>query len=496
MIGASGSGPGSISGSGHRRLPTLTDLLYQLASRSVTSTTLVGRSLHAIHASQPTLNAFRVVLTESALADAAEADRRRAAGDTAPLLGIPIAVKDDVDVAGVPTAFGTEGTVAPATHDAELVRRLKAAGAVIVGKTNTCELGQWPFTSGPGFGHTRNPWSRRHTPGGSSGGSAAAVAAGLVTAAIGSDGAGSIRIPAAWTHLVGIKPQRGRISTWPLPEAFNGITVNGVLARTVADAALVLDAASGNVEGDRHKPPPIVASDYVGKAPGPLNIALSTRFPYTGFRPKLHPEILAATRAVGKQLELLGHTVVPGNPDYGMRLSWDFLARSTAGLRDWEERLGDGVVLDPRTLSNLRLGAVLGQAILRSARRHEAEDQRRVGSIFDIVDVVLAPTTAQPPPLARAFDRLSGFGTDRAMIAACPLTFPWNVLGWPSINVPAGFTSEGLPIGVQLMGPANSEGMLISLAAELEAVSGWASQQPQSWWDQTTDAPGAAGPHA
>jgi amidase len=261
-----------------------------------------------------------------------------------------------------------------------------------------------------------------------------------------------------------------------------------VLARTVADAALVLDAASGNVEGDRHKPAPITASDYVGKAPGPLNIALSTRFPYTaGFRPKLHPEILAATRAVGKQLELLGHTVVPGNPDYGMRLSWDFLARSTAGLRDWEERLGDGVVLDPRTLSNLRMGHLLGQAILRTARRHETADQRRVGSIFNIVDVVLAPTTAQPPPLARAFDRLGGLGTDRAMIAACPLTFPWNVLGWPSINVPAGFTSEGLPIGVQLMGPANSEGMLISLAAELEAVCGWASAQPQPWWDQTTD---------
>lgn len=137
---------------------------------------------------------------------------------------------------------------------------------MIVGKTNTCELGQWPFTSGPGFGHTRNPWSRRHTPGGSSGGSAAAVAAGLVTAAIGSDGAGSIRIPAAWTHLVGIKPQRGRISTWPLPEAFNGVTVNGVLARTVEDAALVLDAASGNVEGDRHQPPPVTVSDFVGIA--------------------------------------------------------------------------------------------------------------------------------------------------------------------------------------------------------------------------------------
>ncbi len=207
------------------------------------------------------------------------------------------------------------------------------------------------------------------------------------------------------------------------------------------------------------------ASDYVSIAPGQLNIALSTRFPYTFFRAKLHPEILAATRAMGKQLQLLGHTVQNGNPDYGVRLGWDFLARSTAGLREWEERLGDGVVLDPRTLSNLRMGHVLGQAILRNARLHEGALQRRVGSIFDIVDVVVAPTTAQPPPLARSFDRLGGYGTDRVMIKACPVTWPWNVLGWPSINVPAGFTSDGLPIGVQLMGPANSEPMLISLAA-------------------------------
>jgi amidase len=469
-------------------LPTLTDLLYQLATRRVTSAELVRRSLHAIDASQSTLNAFRVVLTESALADAAAADRRRAAGDTAPLLGIPIAVKDDVDVAGVPTAFGTDGYVRPATQDSEVVRRLKAAGAVIVGKTNTCELGQWPFTSGPGFGHTRNPWSRRHTPGGSSGGSAAAVAAGLVSAAIGSDGAGSIRIPAAWTHLVGIKPQRGRISTWPLPESFNGITVNGVLARTVADAALVLDAASGNVEGDLHKPPPLTASDYVGIAPGPLKIALSTGFPYTFFRAKLHPEILAAIQKVGEQLELLGHTIVKGNPDYGLRLSWDFLARSTSGLWAWEERL-DGVDWDPRTLSNMRTGHMLSQATLRSARSHEIADQRRVGSIFNIVDVVLAPTTAQPPPLVHAFDRMSAVATDRAIIAACPYAWPWNVLGWPSINVPAGFTSDGLPIGVQLMGPANSEGMLISLAAELEAVSGWASKQPKVWWNTGNSTP-------
>ncbi|MGH3635322.1 amidase [Mycobacterium sp.] len=471
------------------RFPTLTDQLYQLASGEVTSDELVRRSLHAIDMSQSTLNAFRVVLTESALADAAEADRRRAAGDDAPLLGVPIAVKDDVDFAGVPTAFGTLGYVQPATADAEVVRRLKAAGAVIVGKTNTCELGQWPFTSGPGFGHTRNPWSRKHTPGGSSGGSAAAVAAGLVTAAIGSDGAGSVRIPAAWTHLVGIKPQRGRISTWPLPEAFNGITVNGVLARTVADAALVLDAASGSADGDLHKPAPVAVSDHVGTAPGPLRIAMSTRFPFTGFGARLHPEIKAALESVAEQLRLLGHTVVAGNPDYGLRLSWNFLSRSTSGLLDWAERLGQGVDWDRRTQANMRMGRLLSESILRTARAHEAADHRRVGSIFRIVDVVLAPTTAQPPPPVHAFDKLGGLGTDRAMIAACPVTWPWNVLGWPSINIPAGFTSEGLPIGVQLMGPANSEPLLVSLAAELEAVIGWAAKQPDVWWNTGTDTP-------
>jgi amidase len=315
------------------------------------------------------------------------------------------------------------------------------------------------------------------------------VAAGLVTAAIGSDGAGSVRIPAAWTHLVGIKPQRGRISTWPLREAFNGITVNGVLARTVADAALVLDAASGNVDGDLHKPRPVTVSDHVGTAPGPLRIALSTRFPFTGFRARLHPEIKAALVSVGDQLRLLGHNVVAGNPDYGLRLSWNFLSRSTSGLLDWAERLGDDVELDPRTMSNMRMGRVLSQSILRRARAHEAADQHRVGSIFRIVDVVLAPTTAQPPLLAQAFDKLGGLGTDRAMIAACPVAWPWNMLGWPSINVPAGFTSEGLPIGVQLMGPANSEPLLVSLAAELEALGGWADKQPAVWWNTGTDTP-------
>ncbi|GJF13737.1 amidase [Mycolicibacterium cyprinidarum] len=485
----------SFRGRSAPRFPTLTYQLYQLASGAATSGDLVSGSLAAIEASQSTLNAFRVVLTDQAIADAAAADRKREAGgdlSQLPLLGIPIAVKDDVDVAGVPTRFGTDGEVRIAEVDAEVVRRLRAAGAVIVGKTNTCELGQWPFTSGPAFGHTRNPWSRDHTPGGSSGGSAAAVAAGLVAAAIGSDGAGSVRIPGAWTHLVGIKPQRGRISTWPLAEAFNGITVNGVLARTVADAALVLDAASGNAPGDLHKPPRVRTSDYVSRAPGPLRIALSTRFPFTGFRASLHPEIRSALETVAGQLEQLGHTMVTADPDYDLRMSWNFLARSTAGIPEWIERMGRGVTLDKRTLSNARMGRLLSQHILRKARAHEVVTQQRIGWIFNLADVVLAPTTAQPPPKVDAFDQLSGLATDRMMIRACPATWPWNLLGWPSINVPAGFTADGLPIGVQLMGPAHSEPMLVSLAAALEAINGWPSLEPQNWWDTRTD---SADPH-
>lgn len=478
-----------------RRFPTLGNQLFQLASGTATSVDLVTRSLEAIEASQSTLNAFRVVLTEQALTDADEADRKRAAGadlSRHPLLGVPIAVKDDVDVAGVPTRFGADGEVRPAEADAEVVRRLRAAGAVIVGKTNTCELGQWPFTSGPAFGHTRNPWSRDHTPGGSSGGSAAAVAAGLVAAAIGSDGAGSVRIPAAWTHLVGIKPQRGRISTSPLAEAFNGITVNGVLARTVSDAALLLDAASGNAPGDLHTPPPVRVSDYVSRAPGPLRIAKSTRFPFTGFRAGLHPEIGAALDTVADQLAQLGHTIVAADPDYTLGMSWNFLARSTSAIPEWMDRMGHGVRWDKRTRSNARMGWLLSQNVLRKARTREAQIQQRMGWVFNLADVVLAPTTALPPPKVHAFDGLGGLATDRTMIKACPVTWPWNLLGWPSINVPAGFTSDGLPIGVQLMGPANSEPLLVSLAAALEALNGWAAHQPQDWW---TPQPAVAAPN-
>lgn len=185
---------------------------------------------------------------------------------------------------------------------------------------------------------------------------------------------------------------------------------------------------------------------------------------------------------VADQLRELGHTVTAADPDYSLEMSWNFLARSTSGLLEWADRLGHDVALDKRTKANLRTGRLLSEHLLRKARAREARAHRRIGYIFNIADVVLAPTTAQPPLEVHDFDGRGGLSTDRAMIKACPVTWPWNLLGWPSISVPAGFTSDGLPIGVQLMGPAHSEPLLVSLAAELEAINAWPMRQPDTWW--------------
>ncbi|MEU5166760.1 amidase [Streptomyces mutomycini] len=463
--------------------PGLTDCARELAEGLTTSSGLVAGALARIEASRSTLNAFRQLRTEAALREAAEADRRLAAGERLPLLGVPVAVKDDTDVAGMPTYFGCDGALPPATADSEAVRRLRAAGAVVVGKTNSCELGQWAFTEGPAFGVTRNPWSNEHTPGGSSGGSAAAVAAGLVPAALGSDGAGSIRIPAAWTHLVGIKPQRGRISVHPHSDAFQGLTVNGPLARTVADAALLLDAAAGPHPGDPHRPPAVDASAAARRDPGRLRIGLSLRPPLTLTRNEPHPEVLSAVTALAEALARLGHHVEEARPRYGL-IGLSFVPRATAGIAELAALHPEPGLLDPRTRSALRTGTRLGGRIVRAARAREVRQHARVGAFFDTArgergyDVLLTPTTAAPPPRVGAFDHLSAWRTDLAMTSACPYAWPWNVLGWPGINVPAGFTRDGLPLGAQLLGPSRSEARLISLAAQLEADRRWYEYRP------------------
>lgn len=466
----------------HDLAPGLVDQVASLASGATSSVAATEATLSRIEATQPHLNAFKIVRREKALEEAAEADRRLALGERLPLLGVPIAVKDDVDMTGEPTAFGCPGDFPAKTEDSEMIRRLRDAGAVIVGKTNSPELGQWPLTSGSAFGYTRNPWSRHHTPGGSSGGTAAAVAAGLVSAGIGSDGAGSIRIPAAWTNLVGIKPQRGRISTWPDAEAFYGLTVNGPLARTVADAALLLDVAAGNHDGDLHKPTPVTVSDAVGRDPGKLKIALSLRNPFTATPVKLDPEVRLAVHSIADTLRELGHHVVVDDPAYGLIFGLNFLPRSLVGVHDWLGRVPDPKLVDARTRGNAQNGKLLRGAPLRAARAAEPRMRKRIGAIFDTYDVVLAPTTATPPIMATAIDGIGGWDTDKVMTGACPYAWPWNVLGWPSVNVPAGFSKAGLPIGAQLMGNENTEPLLVSLASQLESVLRWDQVRPEPWW--------------
>jgi amidase len=249
-------------------------------SREVSPRELVELSLHRIERIDPDLNAFRVVLAERALLEADQAGARAGAGDDRPLLGVPVAVKDDLGVAGVVRTMGTNAAGDAEPADYEAVARLRAAGAIVVGITNVPELVQWGFTETPTNGITRNPWDRQRTPGGSSGGSGAAVAAGLVPFATASDGAGSIRIPAALNGLVGLKPQRGRVPTAPLVDPWRGLSVFGALTRTVADCALVYEVLARR---------PYVAAAQ--QDPGRLRIAVSTKVP-PGVLAKVDPEVL------------------------------------------------------------------------------------------------------------------------------------------------------------------------------------------------------------
>lgn len=442
-----------------------------LALGELSAGELVAHSLERIDRLQ-SLGAFRVVRAEAALAEAAEADRRLRAGERLPLLGVPVAIKDDTDLAGETTPFAVPGDHRPKAADAEHVRRLRAAGAIIVGKTTTCEIGLWPFSESPGFGAARNPWNPAYSPGGSSGGSAAAVAAGMVAAAVGSDGAGSIRIPAAWTGLVGIKPQRGRVSGFPHRDPFHGLTVWGPLARSVADAALLLDVLTGSHPEDAHRlaPPVVPFAEAARRDPGRLRIAVSFRTAF-GVPGRVDPQIRAAVERIARRLADLGHKVFPADPDYGL-VGLGLIPRGTAGVADWLESM-PGASPEPRTEVEARIGRLLGRRLLPLARRMDPALRRRVGRIFQVADVVLTPTTALPPPRVGAYDGATWRRTQSAAAAACPYAWPWNVLGWPAMSVPAGMTAEGLPIGAQLLAHDSEEALLISLAAQLEAVEGW-----------------------
>jgi amidase len=432
----------------------------------VSSAELVEHSLRQIDASQPRLAAFRVVFGDAARRDAVQADKRRAAGERLPLLGVPIAIKDDTDIVGETTPFGSSGEWDVKTDDAEIVRRLRDAGAVIVGKTKCSEFGQWPTGDTDAFGVTRNPWNVDYTPGGSSSGSAAAVAAGLVPAAVGSDGAGSVRIPAAWSGLVGLKPQRGRISGWPDPDAFNGLTTNGPLGRSVDDVALLFDVLRGNHPNDTFRlSPPSHPFRVMARQPlARLRIAVSLKVP-AFLENRLDPEVKAATLRMAGVLAGLGHEVFAQDPDYGF-IGLTFMPRASSGVAEWSTRVANGQ-LERATRWEIKMGrAFRGRALIR-ARRLEAHYQAKVGRIFENADVLLTPTTAQLPLPVGALTGEGWWNSGQISSQACPYCWTWNVLGWPGINVPAGLSASGLPIGVQLLGRDSDEATLLALAAQL-----------------------------
>ena len=441
----------------------------------VSSVELVELYLERIQRLEPELNAFRVVMADRALADARQADCRRGAGEERPLLGVPIAVKDTEDVAGEPTAWGTAIRGAPAARDNDLVARLRAAGAVIIGKTNLPELAIIGDTEGPAFGFTRNPWSTKRSPGGSSGGSAAAVAAGLCAAATASDGAGSIRIPASSCGLVGLKPQRDRVSLGALAGHWHGLSVAGFVTRTVEDTALLLDVAA------QHKAArPFVEAVRARSVPrpatvGPVRIALSFK---AALRPTwVQREVRASLHSVADALRRLGHDVTERDPSYG-RASDAVVARYLNGIAQDATRFPEPERLQRRTRGFIRLGRLVPQPLVDKAIRDEARHAARIGTLFRDHDILLTPTIARLPVKAARWEGVGALRTLLEMAVAYPFTAIWNMTGQPAISIPAPPSRDGLPIGAQLIAPEDGEERLLGLAAQLERELAWPGRRP------------------
>ncbi|MEU4344292.1 amidase [Nocardia sp. NPDC023852] len=429
---------------------------------------LVEATLNEIDAAAD-LGAFTRVLRDEARAEAIERDRERAAGGAVgPLHGIPIAIKDEFDVAGVVTTFGTRANSNPAAADAEVVRRLRAAGAVIVGKTAMPEFGQWPFTESSTFGVTRNPWDTTRSTGGSSGGSAAAVAAGLVPVALGGDGGGSIRIPAACCGLFGLKPQRGRVPNAPNEHLWWALGVAGPLTRSVLDAAIVYDVLRGNAPSDRFQASePVMSFEAAArKAAQPLRIGYSMK-PPTPPLVKTDPLNVRAVRDTAKLLAGLGHMVVEIDPDYPNSTS-AFFPQFFGGVRAEAAEVDHPGRLERRTKQTVALGAWARRPVVEWAIRQGESLGRKVDRIFTECDLLLTPTIAiRPPPLGV----LDGANTIGAQLASLPMvayTALWNVTGNPAAALPAGVGDDGLPLSVQLVGPPNGETTILTVAAQVE----------------------------
>jgi amidase len=394
------------------------------------------------------LNAFCTVRAAAALAEAAAVDASPRRPDL-PLAGVPVAVKENIAVAGEPVRHGSAATAAtPAAADDELVTRLRAAGCVVVGTTRMPELAAWGFTASAAGGPTRNPWDLARDPGGSTGGGAAAVAAGLAALALGTDGGGSLRIPGAACGLVGVKPTAGLV---PLPDGLDqhwyGLTVAGPIARTAADAAAALAALSGE--------PPVVAD------PGPLRVAVSAKSPSPLGRPDAHQR--AALHAAADALTAAGHRVDRADPPYPATLLNQWGRSWLAGVAQEADRLGLAPArLEPRTATMVRKG--------RRGRPRPAEAaawRERALAWFADVDVLVTPVVARLPGPAGALTGRGYLATYLASARAVPFCQAWNLAGFPAVTVPVG-VRDGLPMVVQLIGRPGSEALLLGVAAQLE----------------------------
>lgn len=462
-----------------------------IAAGEVSSRELVELYLERIARLDGRLNAFRVVLGERALLEADQADARRRAGADSgagrPLLGVPIAVKDNFDLAGEATGMGTNAYGEPAQKDAEIVRRMRAAGAVVIGKTNVPELCAVPWTESPTQGVTRNPWSLQHTPGGSSGGTAAAVAAGLVGAGLGSDGGGSIRAPSAYCGLFGLKTQRGRVPLAPHGDHWHGLSVSGVIARSVRDSALFYDAvADGAPDPGAPAVPPSSFLDAIGAreqspdapTPRPLRIASARRLAPSPLT-RLQPDNEAALDDTAELLRGMGHRVEEHDISKDITAAAPaFTVRYLHGLRDDVRELPHPERLERRVARSARLGERLPQGALEWARSREAACSAQVSRVLSENDVLMMPVTPAPPPRIGACEGRGWLWTIAIAAATTPYMTLWNFTGQPACAVPAGFSADGLPRAVQLIGRANDEATLLSLAAQIESQRPWAEQRP------------------
>ncbi len=450
-----------------------TEQAAKVRSRTISARQLVEATLDRINEIDPLVNAFRIVMGEQALAEAERIDSMPDAElAQLELAGVPVAIKDDTDVAGQSTMWGSAVDRGVSKRDAEVVSRLRRAGAVIIGKTNVPELTLWPWTATERWGITRNPWNLNRTPGGSSGGSAAAVCTGMAALALGSDGGGSVRYPAGLTGLVGLKPQRDRVTLGPEhASGWHGLIALGPLTRSVRDAALFLDVNRPDDSGTGF-------SDAANTPAQRLRIAVSTKAP-PGSQVKLSSARRAQVEEAAELLATLGHEISEVEVNYGFALLWNSTVRFLKGAQHDVATVPDRGELEPRTRAVARMGGLIPDRSLRSALRREARIASSINNVFDDADVILTPLCESPAPNIHDCPTR---GANRSLRKANTSAWliPWNLTGQPAIVVPTGIDDDDMPTAIQLVGRAGDEATLLSLATQIE------SAQPFPVWAESS----------